>query len=73
MSGLKSQPYMLEDYVSCFHKEYNNINVIRSNYTMWLPELVFDGKLSRVVEFLKQITTEYVQLHTLSLACDAGV
>ena len=56
-----------------FTKEYNNINIIRSNYTMWLPELVFDGKLSLVVEFLKQITTEYVLLHTLSLACDAGV
>ena len=64
---------MLEDYVSCFYKEYNNINSIRSNYTMWLPELVFDGKLSRVVDFLKQIRTEYVPLHTLSLACDAGV
>ena len=56
-----------------FTKEYNNINVSRSNHTMWLPELVFDGKLSRVVEFLKQITTECVPLHTLSLACDAGV
>ena len=26
-----------------FTKEYNNINIIRSNYTMWLPELVFDN------------------------------
>ena len=26
-----------------FLQEYNNINITRSNYTMWLPELVFDN------------------------------